>query len=90
MTYAELKGWHAYFERRPPEWRDDDRAAKLLQAQGVKAKPWEVFPSLKKIYDSINSQETGPVKGLKGSFMGHMIASSKGGAKIGFEEGEVV
>jgi hypothetical protein len=88
MTYEELKGWHAYFERRPPEWRDDDRTAKLLQAQGAKVKPWEIFPSLKAIYNSIaddNPSSTAP-KGLKGSFMGHLMMSSKGGDKIAFEE----
>ncbi len=88
ITYEELKGWHAYFERRPPEWRDDDRTAKLLQAQGAKSKPWELFPSLKNIYNSLGSSDassTAP-RGLKGSLMGHLMLSSKGGEKLAFEE----
>ena len=47
MPYDEFLGWFAYFDARPIGWREDDRAHKLLQAQGVKAKPEEIFYSLK-------------------------------------------
>ena len=46
MPYDELQGWFAYFEARPVGWREDDRTMKLLQVQGVKAKPAEIFSSL--------------------------------------------
>jgi len=46
MPYDELLGWFAYFESRPVGWREDDRTMKLLQVQGVKAKPAEIFNSL--------------------------------------------
>lgn len=52
MTYEEFLGWLDYFEKRPPEWRSDDRAYKYLQTQGVKEKPWVVFSSLNAIYNS--------------------------------------
>jgi hypothetical protein len=52
MPYDEFLGWLNYFERRPYEWRADDRAAKLIQAQGVKEKPWNLFSSLDAIYNS--------------------------------------
>jgi len=85
MTYCELKGWHAYFDRRPPDWRDDDRAAKLIQAQGSKAKPWEIFPSLRKVYDSLedaDAPKTGGTKGLANSFLGHLLLGAKGGDAV--------
>lgn len=38
--------WVEYFQRRPVGWRDDHRACYGLAAQGVKAKPHELFNSL--------------------------------------------
>jgi hypothetical protein len=38
--------WVEYFNRRPVGWRDDHRACYGLSAQGVKAKPHELFNSL--------------------------------------------
>jgi hypothetical protein len=51
MTYEEMLGWFSYLEQRPIEWRADDRAAKLIQVQGVKEKPWQLFTSLDAIYN---------------------------------------
>lgn len=51
MSYEELLGWFNYFEKRPVDWRDDDRTYKYLQTQGVKEKPWAIFPSLENIYN---------------------------------------
>ena len=67
MTYEELLGWFAYLEKRPVGWREDDRSFKLLQAQGVKAKPWGIFPSLDAIYNRKGSDN--PINSLKGSVM---------------------
>jgi hypothetical protein len=39
-----------YFEKRPLGWRDDDRIFKLMQAWGVKEKPYNIFPALRPIY----------------------------------------
>ena len=80
MTYEELVGWYNYFERRPIGWREDDRSAKVIQAQGVKAKAWDLFPSLAKIYKPSNN--TDPVAGLKGSLLFHKMMSAKGGDKL--------
>ena len=49
MPYDELLGWLAYFEERPVGWRNDLATYNLLKAQGVKAKPHEIFPSLEPI-----------------------------------------
>ena len=38
--------WVDYFARRPVGWREDHRTCYLLSAQGVKAKPHELFNSL--------------------------------------------
>jgi hypothetical protein len=61
MTYEEMLGWFSYLEQRPFEWRADDRAAKLIQVQGAKEKPWQIFTSLDAIYNpkSNSSKEDG-------------------------------
>ena len=51
MPYYELQQWLAFFEARPVGWREDNRTFKLLQAQGVKAKPEQIFSSLRSIYN---------------------------------------
>jgi hypothetical protein len=52
MPYEEFVKWQIYFERRPVDWRDDDRCSKLLKAQGVKEKPENLFPTLAAVYNS--------------------------------------
>jgi hypothetical protein len=81
MTYEEFLGWQNYFERRPIDWRDDDRTYKLLSAQGVKSKPHEIFPSLRSIYfqkpkDKFDSES------FKKSFIFQKLLSAKGGDSI--------
>ena len=46
MSYEEFTGWCKYFKQRPYGWREDNRTAMLLQAQGVKQKPEALFSSL--------------------------------------------
>jgi hypothetical protein len=81
MTYEELLGWLSYFERRPPDWRDDERTFKLLQAQGVKAKATEVFSSLKAVH-APNPHSAEAVKTLGGSVMEKFMKSAIGGDKV--------
>ena len=80
MPYEELQGWVSYFEQRPVGWRDDDRTAKLLQAQGVKEKPWKLFSTLDAIYN--RKTEGFDVKGFKASSLFHKLLSAKGGDKV--------
>ena len=50
MPYDEVQGWFAYFEERPPGWRDDSRAFVVATAAsqgGLKKNPEELFDSLK-------------------------------------------
>jgi len=44
-----MLGWFAYFEERPADWQSDLRASYILQAIGVKEKPEDIFPSLKRL-----------------------------------------
>jgi hypothetical protein len=81
MPYDELKMWFAYFEKRPQGWREDDRAAKIIQAQGVKEKAWNLFPSLDRIYNPGKFTENA-VDSLKGSYLFHKMLSAKGGDKL--------
>ena len=50
MPYAEFLDWLEYFDRRPVEWRSDSRTYKLMQAQGVKERPENLFESLKALH----------------------------------------
>jgi hypothetical protein len=85
MPYEEFLGWINYFERRPVDWRDDDRTMKLLQVQGVKEKPWALFQSLHAIYkgsDTVNEDGSLNANSLKTSTLFNKMLSAKGGEKL--------
>jgi len=82
MTYEELVAWFAYFEQRPVGWREDDRTMKYLQTQGVKEKPWAVFPSLKAIYNPKNKKESKPTDSLAGSSLFQKLMGAIGGDSV--------
>ena len=85
MPYDELLGWMAFFERRPTGWREDDRAFKLIQAQGFKGKPYEVFGSLEVIYNppTLPTDVDGlNLKSLKRSKMFSNMLAAKGGDSL--------
>ena len=86
MPYDELLGWYNYFERRPIGWREDDRTYKLLQAQGVKEKPFNLFQSLEAIYNQPTNNEKLNLKSFKKSAFFSKILSAKGGDKIDFNK----
>jgi hypothetical protein len=81
MTYEEFLGWFDYFERRPAGWREDDRTMKYLQTQGVKEKPWNIFPSLNSIYNRKES-ESFDITGFKNSTLFSKILSANNGDKL--------
>ena len=86
MPYEELLAWTAYFEKRPVGWREDDRAFKILQTQGVKEKPWAVFGSLDPIYNSKKSYDgTLDVNNLKKSALFTKMLSATGGDKLSYD-----
>ena len=84
MPYDEYIGWASYFEMRPPGWRDDDRTAKLLQAQGVKEKPWKLFNSLDVIYNGIRvvNEEGMDMTSIKASPIFQKMLTARGGDKL--------
>jgi hypothetical protein len=80
MPQNELMGWAQYFKRRPYGWREDQRTAVLVQAQGYKGKPEELFPSLKQLKDGVPAE----IKALpKGKFL-EMMMGAKGGDESGW------
>lgn len=81
IPYEELLGWFNYFERRPVDWRDDDRTAKLLQAQGVKADPKNLFPSLQAVH-SKPANDGFDANNFKKSQMFSMLMQSVNGDKL--------
>jgi hypothetical protein len=52
MPAKELQQWALFLEARPIGWREDNRTAMLLNAQGVKQSGDEIFPTLKALKDS--------------------------------------
>lgn len=84
MTYEEMLGWFSYLEQRPIEWRADDRAAKLIQVQGAKEKPWQIFASLDAIYNPkvIKQENKFNVNNFKRSSFFQKFAQSSGGKNL--------
>ena len=64
---------------RPVGWREDDRASKIIQAQGVKEKPWDLFPSLASIYNKQGTATDNPTASIKTSYFFEMMKNAKGG-----------
>lgn len=79
MTYEEMLGWFDYLERRPIEWRADDRAAKLIQVQGAKEKPWQLFTSLDAIYNPKSNNSSFNSANFKQSGFFQKLAKAGGG-----------
>jgi len=50
-------GWYHYFDRYPFGWQDDERAYRIMQAQGVKEKPENLFPSLARLKASAHAEK---------------------------------
>lgn len=87
MPYDEFIKWSIYFSKRPIGWREDDRTMKLLQAQGVKAKPTEIFSSLAVMFNKQTVNENGSmdVTSFKKSALFSKLLTAKGGDKLDFE-----
>jgi hypothetical protein len=51
LPYEEILGWYEYFDKRPYNWQDDNRAAviALSMSGSSKVKPQDLFASLKTI-----------------------------------------
>ena len=83
MDHEDFIKWQLYFERRPYGWREDDRTAKLLAAQGVKEKPYNIFPSLQALRPKASATTDGRLNdSFKGSFLYQKMLSARGGDKV--------
>lgn len=85
MPYEELLGWMDYLNRRPVDWRDDERTFKLLQVQGFKGKGESIFSSLATIARAESERrnsETLDIANLKRSFLFNQMLSAVGGDKL--------
>jgi hypothetical protein len=83
LMYDEFLGWLDFFDRRPVGWREDDRTHKLMQAFGVKEKPWVIFGSLEPIYRPKKQENnTFDVGSLKSSLMFQKMMTARGGDQL--------
>jgi hypothetical protein len=88
MPYIEFQGWLEYFDRRPVDWRDDLRAARLMQAQGITEKPENIFESLRQLSDAVTKyapklpEGAANVASLRNSALFAKLLSAKGGDNI--------
>lgn len=89
MPYDEFIKWQGYFEKRPVGWREDDRTMKLLQVQGLKKRPEEIFDSLARLKAAINEERKlhdgkVSIRSLKASTLFSKMSGAKGGETPGF------
>ena len=84
MPHTELLKWIEFFSRRPVGWREDHRAAMLMNAQGVKQKGHEMFGSLQVINDRVEAQKAKGNALPSGKFL-QMMQRAKGGDDSGWE-----
>ena len=86
MEYDDYINWILFFNARPIGWREDDRTMKLLQAQGVEARPEAVFPSLATMKADVVEEQQAPgmVSGasLRGSGLFARLQTAVGGDKL--------
>lgn len=79
MPYEELLGWQEYFEKRPAGWREDQRAAMIMQAFGVKTTPDKLFSSLARMKTSaieVSKEGVVSVSTFKQSGVFHFLAGT--------------
>jgi hypothetical protein len=81
MPQEELIMWGKYLEARPIGWREDSRAGLIMQAQGAKVKPNELFPSLSQLHkwEGEKSDEEASNQSLIRSAFGAILARTLGG-----------
>lgn len=81
MPDEEYRLWVKFFEERPLGWREDLRTFLLLQSNGEKRKPYEIFPSL----EPVCKPQAGMLS-LKNSALFSKMLGAQGGDKLNFEK----
>ena len=79
MPASELNTWAKYFEARPIGWREDNRTAMLLNAQGVKESAVNIFPTLNQLkrWDAQSADEDIMRRSLNKSIFGAMLEGAQ-------------
>jgi len=78
MPYTEMIKWIEFFKRRPPGWREDQRAYMLLRAQGVKEKAENLFPTLRMLAVAKEESQVPDRAVPQGKFL-ELMKKAKGG-----------
>ena len=81
MPYDEFVGWHQYFNKRPPGWKEDHRTALLMKTFGFSKNPEDIFPSLK-VINQAHDDESKLVSSLKRSAFFSKMLGSVGGERL--------
>jgi len=78
MPASELHKWAEYLQARPIGWREDQRTALMMNAQGVKKPGHEIFPSLQALQKWQEQREDEDVmrQTLSKSVFGAMLESA--------------
>ena len=76
MDYDEFLGWQSYFSKRPPGWQEDNRTYLLLSAQGTKAKPEAIFPSLKMMKEAASPRSQAHSL-VQSGFLNRLLTAAK-------------
>lgn len=78
MPYTEYVNWFAYMKERPTGWREDQRAAMIMQALGVKQKPADLFPSIRQIHENKEASQRPDQAIPTGKFFEKMLNATGG------------
>lgn len=84
MPYDELLGWGEYFNLKPPGWREDQRAALIVNSNGANVAGEHMFSSLARMKEISEKEDADKVntKGLtQSAFMQNML-KAVGGDRI--------
>ena len=74
LDYEEYIGWFQYFKQRPYGWREDLRAYYIMQSMaGSKAKPEEIFPSIKALKEGEEENNSRTEQTLRASAFGMLL-----------------
>lgn len=89
MNYDEWLLWQRYFDDNPPGWEEDYRSGMIIQTLsgvfGGKSPPiTDMFPSLKKIYNSKENASTVPDKVIPSGRVLQFMETALGGDGSGW------
>ena len=84
MPYTELLKWIDFFKKHPVGWREDHRTVMLMKAQGVKARPEDLFASLRQISKANQDSKVNDRAIPSGLFLQRMLKAKGGDSSFDF------